>query len=135
MNIWRRASGLVFFALALAPCLVVAQGAAPAPQSASMPQRDMRFLIIHSPGPRWDSSKGMFEQVGLSGHIAHYRKLQAEGKLLLGGPFMDAKGGGMMLPEAGLSEKELTDFAMDDPAVKDGLLTVQVRPWLIGMRK
>ena len=98
------------------------------------PERDIRFVVIHSPGPRWDHSKGMFEQEGLQGHLMHYRRLLAEGKLLLGGPFMDAKGGGMMLPDAGLSEKELTDFAMDDPAVKGGLLTVQVRPWMIGMR-
>lgn len=97
--------------------------------------RDVRFVIIHLPGPRWDSSKSMFEQEGLPDHIAHYRKLLAEGKLLLGGPFMDAKGGGMMLPDAGYTEKELTEFAMDDPAVKNGLLTVQVRPWMIGMRK
>jgi hypothetical protein len=55
--------------------------------------------------------------------------------LILGGPFMDGKSGGMMLPDAGLDEKVFADFAMDDPAVKDGLLTVQVRPWLIGMRK
>lgn len=135
MKIWHWTHGLALSALALAPSMVVAQGAAATPQNTAKPQRDVRFVILHSPGPRWDNSKGLFEQVGLQAHIEHYRKLQAEGRLLLGGPFMDAKGGGMMLPEAGQSEKELTDYAMDDPAVKEGLLTVQVRPWLIGMRK
>ena len=135
MKIWHWANGLALFTLALAPCMVVAQGVSAPPPAADKPQRDVRFVIIHAPGPRWDSSKSMFEQEGLSAHIAHYRKLLADGKLLLGGPFIDAKGGGMMLPEAGFSEKELTDFAMDDPAVKSGLLTVQVRPWMIGMRK
>ena len=102
---------------------------------APQPERDVRYVMIQSPGPRWHSTKIMFEQAGLPDHIARYRQLLSEGKLLLGGPFIDAKGGGMMLPDAGFGEKELTDFAMADPAVKAGLLIVQVRPWMIGMRK
>lgn len=122
-----------FFARAL--CLLVLAGGVFAQEQAAPPKRDMRYVIIHSPGPRWDAGKGIFEQPGLQAHINHYRKLLAEGKLLLGGPFMDGQGGGMMLPTAGQSEKELREFAQEDPAVKDGLLTVQVRPWLIGMRQ
>ena len=62
-------------------------------------------------------------------------KLQQAGKLALGGPFLDAGGGGMMIPEAGLSEQELTEFAQADPSVKSGLVKAEVRPWMIGMMK
>jgi hypothetical protein len=41
----------------------------------------------------------------------------------------------MMLPEAGVSEAEITKFASEDPAVKSGLLIFEVRPWLAALRK
>jgi uncharacterized protein YciI len=92
-------------------------------------------VVLHNPGPQWDKAKGPFEQPGLQEHINHYRKLLQDGKLELGGPFMDAAAGGMMIPAAGLGEDEIRKFAQDDPAVRSGLLRAEVRPWLIGMRK
>ncbi len=41
----------------------------------------------------------------------------------------------MMIPEPGLSEKENTEFAKADPVVSAGLLSIEVRPWLAGMKK
>jgi hypothetical protein len=40
----------------------------------------------------------------------------------------------MMIPTAGVDEAEVRRFAAEDPAVRSGLLQVEVRPWLIGMR-
>lgn len=97
--------------------------------------KDIRYVIIHTPGPKWQPEKSMFEQTGLQDHLEHYRKLYAEGKLALGGPYLDARGGGMMIPETGLSEQEVQAFAQADPAVMSGLLGVDVRPWLVGMKK
>jgi uncharacterized protein YciI len=77
----------------------------------------------------------MFEQPGVRQHVAHYRQWLDAGKLELGGPHLDAAGGGMMVPVAGVSEDEVTRFAGEDPAVKSGTLVVEVRPWLIGMSK
>ncbi len=118
---------LLMPALALAGAFALAQGAAPA--------RDVRFVIVHKPGPAWIAGKSPFEQPGIQAHIDHYRQLHAQGKLVLGGPFVDATAGGMMVPEAGLAEQEIVDFAQADPAVKSGLLQVEVRPWLVGMKK
>jgi uncharacterized protein YciI len=95
--------------------------------------RDTRFVVFHTPGPGWQQGKGMFEQEGLQGHVAHYRKLFDAGKLAMGGPHLDAKSGGMMIPAAGVSEEEIRAFAAEDPAVKSGLLVAEVRPWLVGM--
>lgn len=95
--------------------------------------KDIRFVVLHSPGPTWVPGKSMFEQDGVREHVEHYRKLLAEGKLSLGGPHLDERGGGMMIPAAGMQEEEIRDFAAQDPAVKSGLLLAEVRPWLIGM--
>ncbi|HQQ71563.1 MAG TPA: hypothetical protein PLL92_14800, partial [Alicycliphilus sp.] len=73
--------------------------------------------------------------VGVSDHVAHYRRLLDNGKLEFGGPHLDSKGGGMMIPVAGITEQEVKDFANEDPAVKSGLLLAEVRPWLIGMKR
>ena len=56
------------------------------------------------------------------------------GKLMLGGPFLDDAGGGMMVAAPGVSGDELAAFAAGDPAIASGLLSFEVRPWLIGMR-
>ena len=96
--------------------------------------QDIRFVIVHRPGPNWVSGKSMFEQPGLGEHIAHYRKLLEAGKLLAGGPFLDGFAAGMMVPQAGQSESEIREFAAADPAVKAGLLVAEVHQWLVGMK-
>lgn len=133
------AAGILGFALAVTLAFTlsapaVAQGSNPPKDApANRPMRDIRFVVLHSPGPAWVAGKGPFEQPGLQAHVDHYRQLLAAGKLALGGPHLDAKGGGMMIPAAGVSEAEISRFASEDPAVKSGLLKVEVRPWLIGM--
>ena len=101
----------------------------------SAPARDVRLVVLHGAGPAWLPGRSPFEQPGIAEHVAHYRQWLQSGKLALGGPHLDAAGGGMMIPEPGVSEAEVREFAAADPAVKSGLLTFEVRPWLIGMRK
>jgi uncharacterized protein YciI len=123
-----------------ATCLFALLGAAFAQSSSSdtpgkvaKPMRDIRFVVLHSPGPRWLPGKTLFEQPGVREHVEHYRMFLEAGKLALGGPHLDGKGGGMMIPAAGVSEEEVAKYAAEDPAVKSGLLLAEVRPWLIGM--
>lgn len=111
---------------------VVAQDTA---AGAGRTTRDVRFVVLHTPGPMWQAGKSMLEQPGIREHVAHYRKLLEAGKLVMGGPHLDGKGGGMMIPSAGVGEEEIRAFANDDPAVKAGVLLVEVRPWLVGMSK
>ena len=100
------------------------------PLSKPVPQ----FVVIHEPGPRWRRGIAPFEQEGLQAHVDHYRELLKSRKLMLGGPFLDDDGGGMMVAGAGVGADELAAFAAADPTVASGLLTFKVRPWLIGMR-
>ena len=97
--------------------------------------RDIRFVVIHKPGPGWKAGVPLFEQTGLHLHVEHYRKFLVGGKLATGGPFLDEAGGGFMIPEPGVTEGEVREFASDDPTVKSGLLTFEIRPWLVGMTK
>ena len=41
----------------------------------------------------------------------------------------------MMVAAPGVSQQELQAFAAEDPAVKSGLLTFEVRPWLAGLHR
>ena len=66
-------------------------------------------------------------------HVAHYRQWLDSGRLLLGGPFLDEAGGGMMIATKSVGAGELAEFAAADPAVQSGLLVCEVRPWLVGM--
>lgn len=97
--------------------------------------KDVRFVVLHTPGPKWVPGKTLFEQPGVREHVEHYRKLLEAGKLAMGGPHLDGKAGGMMIPMAGVSEEEIIRHAAEDPAVKGGLLLAEVRPWLVGMSR
>jgi uncharacterized protein YciI len=97
--------------------------------------RDIRYVVLHAPGPRWKAGLPFFEQEGVQEHVAHFRQWLAEGKLALGGPFLDEHAGGMMISTEGLGEAQITAFAQADPAVRSGLLQVAVRPWLVGMKR
>lgn len=97
------------------------------------PVKDVRFVVLHTPGPKWLAGKTLFEQPGVREHVEHYRRFLEAGKLALGGPHLDGKGGGMIIPTAGVGEEQVTRYAAEDPAVKSGVLLAEVRPWLIGM--
>jgi len=96
--------------------------------------RDVRHVVFHTPGPNWVVDKPFFEQAGVQAHVAHYRKLHADGKLEFGGPFLDKAAGGMMISVPGVPYDELVAFANADPAVAAGLLRAEVREWLVGMK-
>ncbi len=96
--------------------------------------KDIRHVVVHAPGPNWKPGVPFFEQEGVHEHVAHFRQLLADGRLHMGGPFLDEFGGGMMIPNEALTEAEIAAFANADPAVASGLLRVAVRPWMVGMK-
>ena len=40
-----------------------------------------------------------------------------------------------MIPDAGVSESEIREFASQDPTVKSGLLAFEIRPWMPALHK
>lgn len=94
---------------------------------------DIRAVVFHKPGLAWKAGVPFREQPGVQAHVDHYRKLLEQGKLALGGPFLD-DGGGMMIAQPGVTLDEARDFAAADPAVKSGLLAFEVKPWMVAMK-
>ena len=93
----------------------------------------IRYVVFHTPGPRWQSGLDFREQDGVREHVEHYLKFHEQGRLELGGPFLLADTGGMMVAIKDVSQEELEAFAAADPAVQSGLLVYEVRPWLTAM--
>ena len=97
--------------------------------------RPVRYVVFHTPGPKWQQGIDFREQDGVGEHAQHYLKLHKQGKLELGGPFLSKDAGGMMVATKDVSQAELDAFAADDPAVRSGLLVYEVRPWLTAMER
>jgi uncharacterized protein YciI len=95
--------------------------------------RPIRYVVFHRPGPKWEYGVDFREQDGVGQHVQHYLKLQQQGKLELGGPFLLQDTGGMMVATRDVSQQELDAFAASDPAVQSGLLVYEIRPWLTAM--
>lgn len=89
--------------------------------------------VRHLPGPAWVTGVDPREQPGARDHALHYRQLLQEGKLLLGGPFLDAEGG-LVIAAPQVSREELAAFAAADPAVASGLIRFEIWSWYAVMR-
>jgi uncharacterized protein YciI len=97
-------------------------------------QPDIRYVVIHRPGPSWKPGVDFREQPGVVAHVKHYRQFHEAGRMEIGGPYLD-NSGGMMIPVAGESKEAVEEFAAKDPAVKSGLLEFEVKPWLVAMNR
>lgn len=93
------------------------------------------YVIIHTPGPRWQKGLSFRQQPGITEHALHYQEIFKEGKLALGGPFPNSDRGGMMVAMPEVSPEELAAFAEKDPAVQKGLLTYEVVEWFLPMNR
>jgi len=86
------------------------------------------FVLFHKPGPHWEEGKSFSDQPGIMEHVHYMAGFFARGELLMGGPFLD-NSGGMMVFRTSTIEQAKT-IAHEDPTVKAGLLSVNVKPWL-----
>ena len=89
-------------------------------------------VVQHLPGPAWVTGLSLRDQEGVCAHIGTMQVWLEARSLVMGGPFLDDEGGGMaILRFAGVEQAEAS--ARSDPAVRAGLLTPRVRPWMPGM--
>jgi hypothetical protein len=93
----------------------------------------IRYVVFHTPGPRWKHGIDFREQEDVREHVQHYLKLHEQGKLELGDPFLLRHMGRMMVATKDVSHEELGSFTASDPAVKAGLLKYEIRPCLTAM--
>lgn len=95
----------------------------------------IQYVVMHSPGPAWQTGVDFREQPGVGEHVGHYAQLHQQGRLQMGGPFLTETGGGMMVATPDMSQEDLESFAAGDPAVASGLLAYEVRPWYVAMKQ
>lgn len=84
-------------------------------------------------GPKWTAAETPESAEIQKQHIAHLEKMAASGKLIVAGPFRGGDGDGDprgMLIFHGLTVEEARAMASEDPAVKAGRLTVEIRGWM-----
>jgi len=88
-----------------------------------------RFVVFYRPGPAFDPAKRFEDQPGIKAHPRYMQSLLAQGRLVVGGPFLDGSNTGLAFVEAG-SLDEARAIVEGDPTVKAGLQQVDVKPWL-----
>ncbi|GAB3399445.1 hypothetical protein GCM10027515_05810 [Schumannella luteola] len=88
------------------------------------------LLLVHREGPASDRSTPKTMQPWFAGHRAFHEELRAEGSLVAAGSLPAADGEELTIVR-GIESDDLLARAGADPAVVDGHLLVEVRPWIV----
>ena len=85
-------------------------------------------VLIYRPGPAWLPGRSVFQQA-LQPHLHYMHQLLQSRVLRIGGPFLDDSGG---LVVVNLDTLQAARACADaDPAVRDGIMQVDVHPWRV----
>ena len=98
------------------------------------PRVDVRPVVVLKPGPAWREGVDARHQEGFDAHVEHWRRWLDEGKIELGGPWLDG-GGAIYVPTVGVSESEIARYAVADPAVRTSVATFEIRRWYVAVHK
>lgn len=89
------------------------------------------FVSFFSPGPNWNDELSATEQPGIEQHHRYMNGLKEAGKMILGGHYLDDAGEMMIFQMKTITDALLA--ANDDPAVRSGLLLVEVKSWQVNL--
>ncbi len=89
------------------------------------------YVLFHTPGPNWQVGTPYQKQPGVMDHVNYMATFMGDKTLVLGGPFLDNSGGMMVCKAANMEEAQ--KIGSEDPAVKAGLLNVEVKAWMVPM--
>lgn len=86
------------------------------------------YVFLHVPGPNWLSGEPITQQP-LAGHFRYMSQLESEGKLVLGGGFLDGSGAmGVLIAN---NQAEAEQMVANDPAVNEQIVKATVHPWFV----
>jgi len=91
----------------------------------------IHYVVLHRPGPAWQTGVDFRAQPGIMEHVGHFAKLGEQSKVLMGGPILIQDRGGMMVFTNEVTQEEAEALAAADPAVESGLLLYEVTPWFV----
>lgn len=101
-------------------------------------QMDMTiyYLFILKKGPAWSPESTPEIDKLQEAHLENYRRLKAEGKLVMTGPFLDSFQTSGEMRGAGVLRAKSFDEAFEwintDPMVKVGRLVFELHTWMLG---
>ena len=84
------------------------------------------YLMSHRPD-------GKITPELVKAHIAHLRRLDEQGRLVMCGPFKDYQGGMVVIKADSLESARAT--AESDPFIKEGFETCELRTWELACRE
>ena len=99
--------------------------------NATEPRPPVYFVLFHSPGPNWNHDLSLADQLGIEQHRRYMNELKEDGKIILGGRYLDGEGS-MTIFQTGTIEEAML-AANADPAVQAGLLHVAVKTWQVDL--
>ena len=115
-------------ALLAAGAVLAAPVPSPSPAAAPSPDPTAFHAVMMEPGPRWDHTRSVREQPGIREHGEYMSSLSAEGRIVLGGPFLEgappSRATGAIVIYATGDPAEARRWAEADPGVGSGLFTV-----------
>lgn len=88
----------------------------------------MHYVITHH------FVKDNITESDMTPHVEYLKQLLNKGLLLITGPFLDEKKGGMFIVEVE-NEEELQKIVENDPAIKDGISISEARPYKIVFKR
>ncbi len=88
----------------------------------------MNYVVIHH------FIKENITEEMMKPHVEYLRGLFDKGKLVITGPFLDGKRGGMFVLDVE-NEEELNEIVTHDPAILNGTSRSEVRPYRIVFQK
>jgi uncharacterized protein YndB with AHSA1/START domain/uncharacterized protein YciI len=92
--------------------------------------------LLHRPGPSAPQDGPLFDDPRFGEHVGFLNRMREAGYLVAAGPLGDEAGAGMTvlrLPGADQEGLATVLATCDDAAVREGLLSVTVRPWQVMM--
>lgn len=93
---------------------------------------ETRVTFIVHPGLANPPGTSLLDNPKIRDHGAYMVKLHADGKLARGGPFLDGSGG-IGIAAKGVTIEEMTKLLAEDPAAKSGVVTFEIKPWLVAV--
>ena len=87
------------------------------------------YMAFLKKGPKWSPEVTEETKKVQAAHLANIKKLVAEGKMILAGPFLDEwEVRGIFIYKVDSMEEAIA-ITEQDPAVLAGRLTLEVHPW------